>query len=183
MSSITDILMFGVLAFIGYEVIIKIGAPKSGGGSAPIGGASPNVSAPGGTIYPAVSHYSIANPAGQNQNITYASSGKAAISHRTDVNGTSNPAQEATVYLAWPSGCTGGGHPELAVKFWGPGHTDSSCCYAYIAAVPQGNSLQLGFGGETSRFKQDAPRSTSLDYNDSEVFNIYSIRSRQGLRV
>lgn len=112
------------------------------------GGGTPTATTGGGTIYPAVSHYSIANPGGQNQNITYASSGKAAISHRCDVNGTSDPHQEATVCLAWPSNCTGGGHPELAVKFWGPGHTDSSCCYAYIAAVPQGGNLQLAFGGE-----------------------------------
>lgn len=101
----------------------------------------------GGTIYPAVSHAAIANPAGQNQQITYASSGAAATSHRVDVP-FQNANVEATVYLAWPANCTGGGHPELAIKFWGPNHTDASCCYCYTSAVPNGGQLQLGFGGE-----------------------------------
>lgn len=100
------------------------------------------------TIFPAISHYPITNPAGVNQQITYASNGQVATSHRVDVNGTSNPAQEATVYLSWPANCTGGGHPELAIKHWGPSHTDSSCCYIYGSAVPIGPSLHLGSGGE-----------------------------------
>ncbi|MGB6593954.1 MAG: hypothetical protein WBE68_20845, partial [Candidatus Nitrosopolaris sp.] len=70
------------------------------------------------------------------------------ISHRVDVAGVSQPNLEATVYLAWPTTCEGGGHPELAIKFWGPNHTGHSCCYCYTSAVPKGSQLQLGFGGE-----------------------------------
>ena len=103
---------------------------------------------PGLTIYkPTGTKANITNPAGQNQNITYASNGKAAVSHRVDAP-VQFSAQEATVYLAWPAACTGGGHPELAIKHWGPSHTDSSCCYCYGSAVPSGANLQLGFGGE-----------------------------------
>jgi hypothetical protein len=117
-------------------IVPTIGAVMGGGG----------VSV--GTIYPALSHAPNPNPGGKNENIHYASSGKAAISHRNDVSFPGKPNLEATCYLAWPSGCSGGGHPELAIKFWGPPHTDSTCCYAYTSAVPQGGQLAIGVGGE-----------------------------------
>lgn len=117
------------------------GSPSSGGGgvmtqymtpgSRELAVSGRTVGTPGGTIYRAISHAPISDPAGRNQSITYASSGKGAISHRSDVSFPNRPNLEATVYLAWPSSCTGGGHPELAIKFWGPPHTDSTCCYAY----------------------------------------------------
>jgi hypothetical protein len=49
----------------------------------------------GVTVYPAVSHYPISNPAGVNESITYSSSGKHVISHRLDVDGVSQPNLEA----------------------------------------------------------------------------------------
>lgn len=78
------------------------------------------------------------------------------ISHRVDLDVGPQPNLEATVYLAWSAGCEGGGHPELAIKFWGPNHEGSckngvgngTCCYCHTSAVPKGNQLQLGFGGE-----------------------------------
>lgn len=127
-------------------------APSGGGGGG--GGATSSTpagatSAPiGGHIYTVVSSASGVNVAGTNQQITYASSGKAATSHRSDVGFAGKKNIEATVYLSWPANCTGGGHPELAIKFWGPGHTDATCCYCYTSAVPSGGNLQLGFGGE-----------------------------------
>jgi hypothetical protein len=114
---------------------------------------SSSIPIPGGgtTIYPAVSHFPISNPAGHTQSITYHSNHKHAQSHRVDVEGVGpQPNLEATVYLAWPANCTGGGHPELAIKFWGPDHTDHNCCYCFTVAIPSkdGKSLKLGFGGE-----------------------------------
>jgi hypothetical protein len=117
-------------------------------GSTPTTGGGATTAAVGGHIYPVVSTASGVNIAGTNQQITYASSGKAATSHRSDVPFPGKKNIEATVYLSWPTACTGGGHPELAIKFWGPGHTDATCCYCYTSAVPSGGNLQLGFGGE-----------------------------------
>lgn len=92
--------------------------------------------------------YCLEYPIQRNLDITYASSGEHVISHRVDVKGVSQPNLEATVYLAWPSDCQGGGHPELTIKFWGPDHNDSSCCYCLTSVIPKGQVLQLGFGGE-----------------------------------
>jgi hypothetical protein len=121
----------------------------------------------GKTIYTAVKHFNMSTAkggiAGVNVPITYASdkSHRKIQSHRIDLDVGPQPNLEATVYLAWPRDCSGGGHPELAIKFWGPNHTgscdcknpgscSSSCCYCYTSAVPdyKNNTLQLGFGGE-----------------------------------
>jgi hypothetical protein len=155
MASAVTLLVVVALG-LGVYVAYKAGlfSKLTGSLSSPSGGTTASTptgatSAPiGGHIYPVVSTASGVNVAGTNQQITYASSGKAATSHRSDVPFPGKKNMEATVYLAWPASCTGGGHPELAIKFWGPGHTDATCCYCYTSAVPAGGQLQLGFGGE-----------------------------------
>lgn len=111
----------GALLLLNNDITHHAAAKPAAPAAAPT--AQPQQVVPGLTIYkPTGRKAAIANPAGQNQSITYASSGKAAQSHRVDVPFNA-AAHEATVYLAWPAACTGGGHPELAIKHWGPNHT------------------------------------------------------------
>jgi hypothetical protein len=139
----------GALVLFNNQITHHATAPAKPAAAAPKAAAPPLIPAPGGgTLFKSTGRKAaIANPAGQNQQITYASSGKAATSHRVDV-AFNAAAHEATVFLSWPAACTGGGHPELAIKHWGPNHTDSTCCWCYGAAVPSGANLNLGFGGE-----------------------------------
>ena len=55
------------------------------------------------------------------------SSGGSSTTYRWDADGVTSPALEATYYVTWPSGSGKGDHLEL--KFWGPGHSGSNCCW------------------------------------------------------
>ena len=96
-----------------------------------------------GHIYPVVSAKS--GGAGKNQNIHYASTGKAAISHRVDVQIGNHEALEATIYITMPVTCSDGGKNGVGIKFWGPNHQGSACCYCTAGIGPSGN---IHFGGE-----------------------------------
>lgn len=84
--------------------------------------------------------------AGKNQGIHYKSTGKAATSHRVDIQGLGGQANlEATVWLTMPATCSDGGKNGVDIKFWGPNHSGSSCCYCLCS---MGVSGDVKFGGE-----------------------------------
>jgi hypothetical protein len=109
-------------------------------------------------IYPVIKQYPIndkGGAAGHIEMISYSSDKKhrKIPSRRCDVEGIGSQANlEAHTYMTWPTDLStcAKGHAELAIKFWGPDHRGSSCCYCFTSAVPtpNGKGLQLGFGGE-----------------------------------
>jgi len=95
--------------------------------------------------------YPVAGPAksggaGKNQGIHYASTGKAAVSHRVDIQGWGGkPNLEATVWLTMPATCSDGGKNGVDIKFYGPNHQPGACCYCLGS---MGVSGDVKFGGE-----------------------------------
>jgi hypothetical protein len=130
--------------------------------------ATPAAAAPSKTtgdhIYP-VAGAPLNGGAGKNQGIHYASTGKAAISHRVDIDGLGNkPNLEGTVWLTMPVTCSDGGKNGVVIKFWGPHHTGSNaCCYCTAGIGVSGN---VNFGGEgphpktSSSMKAGTPQGT-----------------------
>jgi hypothetical protein len=98
----------------------------------------------GGHMYPVIGAVKNGG-AGKNQQIHYASTGKAATSHRVDIQGTPQPNLEATVCITMPPTCSDGGKNGVVIKFYGPNHTGSSCCYCLGMLGSSGN---VNFGGE-----------------------------------
>jgi len=114
----------------------------------PAAAATPAPAAPskatGDHIYP-VAGTPKSGGAGKNQGIHYASTGKSAVSHRVDIDGTPEPNLEATVWITMPVTCSDGGKNGVGIKFWGPHHTGSACCYCLAGLGVSGN---VHFGGE-----------------------------------
>jgi hypothetical protein len=110
--------------------IITPGAKGGGGGGssktpAPGAGSTTTAANCTSTIYPKGAKTWTPKYNG-GQKISY-SSGGGATSYRWDANGVTSAALEATYYLTWPTGSGKGDHLEL--KFWGPGHSGSACCW------------------------------------------------------
>ena len=106
---------------------------------------TPTATVAGDHIYPIVGAPK-SGGAGKNQGIHYASTGKAATSHRVDIQGWGGKTNlEATVWLTMPATCSDGGKNGVGIKFYGPNHTGSACCYCLAGLGVSGN---LHFGGE-----------------------------------
>jgi hypothetical protein len=136
-------------------------APVTPSGATPV--ASSKATATGDHIYP-VAGTPLNGGAGKNQGIHYASTGKAAVSHRVDIDGLGNkPNLEGTVWLTMPVTCSDGGKNGVVIKFWGPHHTGSACCYCTAGIGVSGN---VNFGGEgphpktSSSMKAGTPQGT-----------------------
>jgi hypothetical protein len=112
--------------------------------AAPVTPTSPLATKTGDHIYP-LAGSAKSGGAGKVQQIHYASTGKAAKSHRVDIDGTPEPNLEATIWLTMPPTCNDGGKNGVGIKFWGPHHTGSACCYCLAGLGVSGN---VNFGGE-----------------------------------
>ena len=108
-------------------------APTTGGGGC------------GDHIYP-VAGAAKSGGAGKNQGIHYHSTGKAAVSHRVDIQGWGGKANlEGTVWLTMPATCSDGGKNGVDIKFYGPNHQPGACCYCLGSMGVSGSTK---FGGE-----------------------------------
>lgn len=79
------------------------------------------------------------------QTIHYASSGKAASSRRLDTGSVGFSSIEATIYFQFNGTNCGKPDPEMSIKFWGPPHSGSACCYCIAVVTASG---KVCFGGE-----------------------------------